>query len=147
MKNWLFLYVVGGIAAVCALGSAVTALIWSWPDSILKLTSPIQVVGKQFHSGDWLEYRMSYCKTKDIEGEVHLSWIDGVAYPMPGMTLHMLKIGCNSVLEGVRIPSIPTGYYRLEMVRVYAASPMRQITVRSTSGYFSVIHGSLGADQ
>ena len=131
--------VIGGI---CALASVITATYWFRPDPVLTINGPIRVAGTVFVPGDWLRYEMDYCKSQDIEAEVHYSWIDGVAYAMPGVALHRLKTGCGTITDAVLVPHIPPGKYKLEIERIYRASPLRTVEVRTVSAPFYVEKGN-----
>jgi hypothetical protein len=137
-RSSLLLVVLAAVGGTCALGSVFTAVWWFRPDPILKFTAPVRIQGDSFAPGDWLRYEMDYCKTQDIEAEVHYAWIDGVAYAMPGMTLHRLYPGCHTSVVAVQVPRIPPGTYKLEIDRIYHSSPLRDVEVRTVSAPFMV---------
>ena len=140
MRSRLFV-ICACIAGVCTLGSAITAAWWFYPDPILTVKEPIRIIGTVFVPGDWLRYEMDYCKTRDIEAEVHYSWTDGVSYAMPGMMLHRLKTGCGMITDAVQVPNIPAATYKLEIERIYHASPLRTVEVRTVSAPFEIVKG------
>jgi hypothetical protein len=132
--SWLlFLY---AIAAVCTLGSAITAAYWFYPALVLEITQPVHVSSDLYNPGSILFYTLSYCKYKDIEAETHYAWTNRIVYSTTGMTVHTLQMGCHSTKEAVTVPNIPDGIYQLEMVCIYRPSPLRTVEVRSVSNRF-----------
>ena len=128
-----------------AFGMAMTALIiivwWSRPVRVLEISKPIEITGDKFTPGNFLQYKLNYCKSPDIEADTSYAFVDSVKYATPGKTTHRLIPGCHEVIEGVSVPNIPTGTYQLEMTRVYLPSPFRRVEVRSLSNFFVVVNG------
>ena len=59
---------------------------------------------------------------------------------MPGMTMRGLQLGCHIAREAIEVPNIPSGVYKLEIVRVYNPTPLRRVEVKSVSNQFEVIN-------
>ena len=114
---------------------------WSRPRNSFILTDQIHVVEKEVSIGGSLEYKMSYCKYSDVSAETHYSFIDSVVYPLPGMVVRELELGCHQVVEGLIVPDVPPGSYRLDMLRVYNVTPFQRLEVHSLSNLFKVVKG------
>ena len=130
----------GIIAIVVSAVTITTFYLWVRPTPVLTIRIPPLVTTLHVHSGDLLQYDLDYCKHTDVDAEVHYSWSDGVSYPMPGMTMRGLQLGCHIAREAIEVPNIPSGVYKLEIVRVYNPTPLRRVEVKSVSNQFEVIN-------
>jgi hypothetical protein len=115
-----------------------TVFWWMKPTQILTISKPLQVQGEEFHPGDPLTYKMSYCKFREGSAVVSISFVDAVSYSTPGMSMRELPLGCHTVEEEILVPRIPSGTYKLEMVRTYQVSPLQERQVRAFSQEFKV---------
>ena len=136
MRFFVGLSVVGMVGMLALMGILVY---WSWPVTVLTITKTTQVVGGPYHAGDQMLYTFDYCKHKDMSAEVHYYWTDSVVYAQPTVTLHRLEVGCHTLTEGIEVPRIPSGRYRLNTVRIYQISPLRQVEVQDTSNEFEIV--------
>ena len=112
---------------------------WAWPAKVLTITKATQVIGGPYRAGDQMLYTFDYCKHRDLSAEVHYYWQDTVVYSQPTVTLHRLHPGCHTLTEGIEVPRIPPGKYRLNTVRVYEVSPLRHVEVHDTSNEFEIV--------
>jgi hypothetical protein len=115
---------------------------WKRPISTFRITKPLAVIEDEVEVGTEITYRLNYCQPADINGEAHYSFIDSVIYQVPGGMARDLPAGCNEITEGLVVPNIPPGIYRLEMVRVYEPTPFQRIEVRVLSNRFRVVRGA-----
>ena len=140
MPSRVFSAVFQGTAVLAAaLSLVVVSLAFAWllPSPILQMGSLV-VTSEHLHAGQWLDYKYHYCKDKDIAAETHYSFVDEIVYSTPGMMVTRLDVGCHDAYEGLSVPNIPPGRYRLEMMRVYQPTPLRRLEVRAVSGYFTI---------
>jgi hypothetical protein len=127
------------VASVLTVVFVGTLMWWEYPDPVLTVKS-MKMLSTKVVPGEWAIYEMDYCKTRGIEGEVHYSWVDGIAFPMPGNTMRSLRVGCHVTRESIRVPGqLPPGRYRLEVERVYRPSPLRTVEVSSMTQYVDVL--------
>ena len=124
---------------VLALSVVLLAFYWLWPFPVLTIRKDVTVDQKVYRAGDYLEYTFSYCKRDDLEAETHFSFVDSVVYSTPGMTMRSLPPGCHVATEGIYVPNLPSGRYKLEMVRMYQPTPLRRVMVQSMSNEFEII--------
>jgi hypothetical protein len=136
MKFFVALSMVGIVGMLTVMG---ILLWWGWPVNVLTITKETQVIGGPYRVGDQLLYTFDYCKYRDLSAEVHYYWMDTVVYSQPTVTLHRLHPGCHTLTEGIEVPRIPPGKYRLNTVRVYEVSPLRNVEVQDTSNEFEIV--------
>lgn len=139
-------HLLNGVSYAVLLGAGVIMLqgaLWlTYPMTPWKLNKPISVMSPVVFRGEALQFEMDYCKhpaVADVQSVVHYAFIDAVSYAVPGNFLELQQTGCRVVYEGVMVPTtLPPGRYRLEMVRVFPANPLRTIQIASVSDYFEV---------
>ena len=112
---------------------------WMRPIKVFEIMRPIRVLSPNLAQGEDLIYEMSYCKYQDLDAAVYYSFNDSIAFATPGISMSTLPMGCHMILESLTIPPIPPGVYRLEMLRVYQTSPLRQVEVKSLSQEFRIV--------
>lgn len=124
-----------------------TVIYWSfWPFQIIKINQ-FKVFEDSVASGSYLVYRLDYCKNpsyRSVPAVVQYSYVGAIAhldtpsYSVIGQGVSLLPSGCSFVEEALRVPMIPSGTYRLEMIRIYHVNAMRDVVIRTVSNPFVI---------
>jgi uncharacterized protein (DUF58 family) len=128
-----------GISFILLLTVMGMVIWWMRPIKVFEVMRPIQVLSPNLAQGGDLTYEMSYCKYQDLDAQVYYSFNDSIAFAIEGGSRRTLAMGCHVTLERLMVPLIPPGVYRLEMLRVYRTSPLRQVEVKSLSQEFRIV--------
>lgn len=124
------------------MGLMVGTIYWLfWPYRIITIQD-LRVAESTIGPGDFLVFKMDYCKNRafaDTPSIVQYSFVSGdTSYPRFGGRISLIPSGCTSIVEALRVPILPAGSYRLEMIRTYRVNPARDMTVRATSNSFII---------
>ena len=131
------------LALLATMGMLLQLAYWVfWPVNVIHLNKPLHVANRTVLPGDWIVVEMDYCKPAqytDTEADVYISYVNHLAYLVPGATMERLPTGCRVNSQLLEVPELPPGEYRLSMTRVYAVNPLRRSTVYAESEPFVVV--------
>lgn len=127
------------LTAILGLALALLILFWSfYPYVVTKYTSQLLTERTEYTQGDDTFYRVSYCKYMDLKPEVSKHFVDGLIFNAE-QTSANLEMGCSGQAVYLHIPStLPPGNYHIEIELKYQVNPIRTVTVKNTSNWFTV---------
>lgn len=134
-------YHLAGFALVLTIAQILLIAYWLlWPYDIFTFTKPIEVVSTRVVSGNYLVYRLNYCKSAkyaDYHADVQLVFVDHILNYTP-VVREGLAVGCHE--EDVYLPmaKLPAGSYKLIIYREYKINPIRIVRYTSESPPFEI---------
>lgn len=133
----IFLFITLGVIFICFI------LIGYWefvPDKVFYFTSEPQVNGEVFHKGEPISYTFSYCKTRQVQGDLFRTLINGTVTTFTTIPTN-LPLGCGTITKkDLIIPmSQDVDTYHLETVVVFKVNPLRDYSVSWKSKNFKII--------
>ena len=102
---------------------------------------PRAVGASVVHYGELLQYWPGTdCKVLDVPGTLSRSFVGQLIFQTPARATDR-QVGCRSVddTEGVEIPNLPPGRYRLVITLSYRVNPLRDVIYRYETAEFLVV--------
>ena len=123
-----------------ALGILLVIGYWSfYPYKPLTINTPeASVENKKLKVGEFLHYKIDYCKNYDISARLDRAFIDGVIYSMPSTNANN-PIGCAINNIYMEVPNLPTGTYKLKIEYRYEVNPIRTVYYQVYTEDFQIV--------
>jgi hypothetical protein len=97
------------------------------------------VITKEVKNGDNLLFEVDSCKHMAIQGEVQVSYVNGLVFDTPTV-LGGKMIGCENITVSRVIPEqLPPGDYQLRVVFRYKVSHLQERSITKFSERFTVL--------
>ena len=88
----------------------------------------------------YVDVTVSYCKEREIPFTSRVSYVNGVVYNLPEVSVAGSPVGCRTVHKQFTIPvEIPPGTYRLNVQNTMEVNKLRTITASYTTELFEII--------
>ena len=118
-----------------------TYFYWSfYPYNPLVVEEPIEIVTHEVNAGEYVTYRITYCKNMDLPVTISRRFVDGLVFTIPQFTTYLNDTGCRTQDIFIEIPEkLPAGEYNLNTDFIYQVNPIRKIKVNAESEKFTVI--------
>ena len=111
-----------------------------YPYHINIFTSPYPIENKVVRSGEYLKYKVSYCKFFKNIPTVSKYFVDGIIYSIPQELSLDNPIGCHTNNIQLYVPrGLPPGNYLVKTVYAYQVNPIRNIKVVTETERFDIV--------
>ena len=99
---------------------------------------------KVFKTGETLNYKIEYCKSRNVPAKMYGTYIDTVKIDMPVVEIKS-PIGCGERISSLyKIPKIlPSGLYHFEVELIYQVNPIREVRVKYRTEDFQIINNDI----
>ena len=140
MKNHKLLQAMAYFTILLGFISVITLFTWTVKNYEPIKFNKIEVQNKVVKRGDYVTYRIDYCKESSVVAEVSRSFVDGVIYQMPHEPQPFLMEGCHIVYFQVYIPkALPQSTYKIVGTYTFKVNPIRSVDVLTETDSFEVI--------
>lgn len=124
-----------------AMGMLVLFLYW-----IIKPYNPIEfknephkILTKKVQSGDFVSYKVNYCKNEDLAPIITRTFVDGIVYTIPPAVALPKEMGCREILVHLYVPrALPTGVYYVSANYRYQVNPIRYMDIITNTEKFTI---------
>lgn len=110
-----------------------------WPTEVIRIKG-FRIIEETVTPGKPLTYELDYCQNSGYErvvAAVQHTFINGVRHNLPAES-GPIPDGCHIIQVSLVVPILPPGDYRLEMYRIYKATPLKNLMVSVRSNPFHV---------
>lgn len=107
------------------------------PYKILEVSS-VEILTPEVKAGEQLEYRVKYCKYRDLPATVSKTLVNGTLIPFTPYVSN-LPIGCEVVVVYQEVPLYaPSGIYHINVVSTFSPNPIRTINIEYRTPSFII---------